>query len=210
MSAANDKGQQHHTHIATQVAPPATSTGDHHEANLADHLFDYKHLTGLTEWGNVSTQLGARNLSARPLRLADYENGYLDLLSQLTSVGEIKPTEYSNRFKQMKQINELEVHYVIVVIEDSTTKRIVGASTLFLEFKFIHQCAIRGRLEDVAVLDSYRGKQIGELVVRLIVELAREAFKCYKLTLDCKDELIKFYSKNNFVRGANMLSIRFN
>jgi glucosamine-phosphate N-acetyltransferase len=181
------------------------ATGEHQN----NFLFAQDKLLNLSKWPDLSQQLLARNLLARPLRLDDFHSGYLELLSQLTHVGQVTRDEFESRFDQMKQINLVKDHYVIVVIEDKQTQRIVGASTLFLEYKFIHRCAIRGRLEDVAVLESYRGKQIGELVVKIIVELAREAYNCYKLTLDCRDELVKFYSKNNFVYGSNMLSIRF-
>ena len=172
-------------------------------------LFPRDRLTSLSRWSEISAQLLEKDLIARPLRLSDHQHGYLNLLSQLTEVGEVDRQQYEARFKQMQLINNLSEHYLVVVIEDRNTNTIVGASTLFLEFKFIHSCAIRGRLEDVAVLDTYRKKQIGELVVRIIVELARETRNCYKLTLDCKDSLVKFYSKNDFSYGSNMLSIRF-
>jgi glucosamine-phosphate N-acetyltransferase len=166
-------------------------------------------LTSLSEWLEIETQLKLRGLTARPLRLSDYDSGYLEVLSQLTRVGEISRAEFEARFNQMHAINRVDEHYAIVVIEDTKTNRVIGASTLILEYKFIHQCAMRGRLEDVAVLETYRGKQIGELVVKIIVGLAREAYNCYKLSLDCTDDLKKFYSKNSFAYGSNMLAIRF-
>lgn len=177
-------------------------------AELPVDLFARERLTNLARWTEIAGELEARNLFARPLRSTDYNAGYLELLSQLTKVGRVSREEFATRFEEMSRVNRVAEHYAIVVIEDKQTKRIVGASTLFLEYKFIHECAIRARLEDVAVLESHRGKHIGELVVRIIVELAR-AYKCYKLTLDCTDELKRFYAKNNFVYGSNMLSIRF-
>lgn len=174
-----------------------------------EYLFELGRLEKLSEWDEISGRLRERGLFARPLKSNDYDHGYLELLSQLTTVGQISRSQFEDRFKQMQDINVVQEHYAIVVIVDQSTHKIVGASTLFLEYKFIHQCATRGRLEDVAVLDRYRGKQIGELVVKIIVELARESFKCYKLTLDCSDNLKKFYAKNSFVYGSNMLSIRF-
>lgn len=173
------------------------------------YLFSRRKLTQLSKWSSIEKSLSEKNLLARPLKLDDYENGYLQLLSQLTKVGSISKDEFEERYKLMKSCNQPVEHYVIVVIEDKTTKRVVAASTLFLELKFIHQCAKRGRLEDVAVLDTYRGKHIGETIVKIIVELARESYNCYKITLDCTDELKKFYSKNNFSYGSNMLAIRF-
>lgn len=173
------------------------------------YLFSREKLTKLSEWKSIEANLSEKNLFARPLKLNDYDYGYLELLSQLTKVGPISRDEFTKRFKLMKDSNQLIEHYVIVVLEDLNTKRVVAASTLFLELKFIHHCAIRGRLEDVAVLDTYRGKHIGEMIVKIIVELAREPYNCYKISLDCTDELKKFYSKNSFTYGSNMLAIRF-
>lgn len=173
-------------------------------------LFDMDVLRNLSKWKEIEAKLEEKRLLARPLRVNDHKNGYLELLAQLTEVGYITGDEFEKRFNQMRLINQIDDHYMVVVIEDKETRKIIAASTLILEYKFIHQCAIRGRLEDVVVLDSYRGLHIGELVVKIIVELAREAYNCYKLTLDSKDELVKFYAKNGFEYGSNMLSIRFN
>jgi len=43
---------------------------------------------------------------------------------------------FLERFDRMKNSND---HYFIVVVEDKTLNKIVGAATLFLELKFIHQ-----------------------------------------------------------------------
>jgi glucosamine-phosphate N-acetyltransferase len=53
--------------------------------------------------------------------------------------------------------------YYVTVIEDTRSNKIIGAATLVIERKFIHGCGIRGRLEDVVVNDTYRGKQLGKL-----------------------------------------------
>lgn len=53
--------------------------------------------------------------------------------------------------------------YYVTVVEDTRIGEIIGAATLVLEHKFIHDCATRGRLEDVVVNDTYRGKQLGKL-----------------------------------------------
>lgn len=173
------------------------------------YLFSPEKLKLLSKWDQLEKKLAEKNVKARPLKHSDFKNGYLELLSVLTTVGDISKSQYEERFNQMKRSNEVEEHYVIVVIEELASGKIVAASTLFLELKFIHECAMRGRLEDVAVLEAYRGQQLGELVVKIIVELAREVYKCYKLSLDCKDKLIKFYAKNDFNYDSNMLCIRF-
>lgn len=173
-------------------------------------LFPQERLTSLTKWSELSNFLQEKNLIARPLSIDDYDEGYMNLLTGLTRVGTVSREDYVHRFETMKRSNEIFDHYAIVVIVDKQTNKVVATSTLFLELKFIRQCAIRGRLEDVAVLESHRGHNIGKTIVQIIVELAREVYNCYKLTLDCMtDDLKKFYAQNGFSYGCNMLNIRF-
>lgn len=53
--------------------------------------------------------------------------------------------------------------YFVTVIEDTRSNKIIGSSTLITQFKFIHECGLHARLEDVVVNNSYRGKQLGKL-----------------------------------------------
>lgn len=53
--------------------------------------------------------------------------------------------------------------YYVTVIEDTRKNAIIGAATLVTELKIIHGCGVRGRLEDVVVNTTYRGKQLGKL-----------------------------------------------
>lgn len=53
--------------------------------------------------------------------------------------------------------------YYVTVIEDTRSNKIIGAASLISEFKFIHGCGLRARLEDVVVNNTYRGKQLGKL-----------------------------------------------
>ncbi|XP_032662627.1 probable glucosamine 6-phosphate N-acetyltransferase isoform X2 [Odontomachus brunneus] len=130
-------------------------------------------------------------LLIRPLKSTDHEKGYLVLLSQLTDVG-------NNITKDQ-------------FLKDIYTGKIIGCATLLVEQKFIHNCGLRGRLEDVVVDNNYRGKSLGKLVVTIIVQLSRY-FHCYKLSLDCTDRLVPFYENIGFKRepnNANHLNMRF-
>uniref|UniRef100_A0A1I8PCI7 Glucosamine 6-phosphate N-acetyltransferase n=1 Tax=Stomoxys calcitrans TaxID=35570 RepID=A0A1I8PCI7_STOCA len=146
-------------------------------------------------------------LKVRPLKDSDYDRGFLQLLSQLTHVGSVSRTQFLTRFSQMKASGD----YFVTVIEDTRKNEIIGAATLVIERKFIHNCAIRGRLEDVVVNDTYRGKQLGKLIV-VTVSLLAQYLGCYKMSLDCKDKLIKFYESLGYVLipgNSNSMTIRY-
>lgn len=53
--------------------------------------------------------------------------------------------------------------YLICVIEDTRTQKIVGTGSLILEQKFIHECALKGKIEEVVVDNTYRGRELGKL-----------------------------------------------
>lgn len=146
-------------------------------------------------------------LKVRPLQSGDYHRGFLQSLSQLTTVGDVSLAQFLNRFAQMRASGD----YFVTVIVDTRYDKIIGSATLVLEHKFIHGCSVRGRLEDVVVDDTYRGKQLGKLIV-VTVSLLAQRLGCYKMSLDCKDKLIPFYKSIGYVLeagNANTMNIRY-
>nr|XP_002129237.3 glucosamine 6-phosphate N-acetyltransferase-like [Ciona intestinalis] len=129
----------------------------------------------------------------RPLAADDFEKGYTDVLAQLTKVGEVDQAAFTARFEAMKKAG----FYYPIVVEDTQVDngkggKIIGTGTLEIEQKFIHSCALRGRVEEVVVDSEYRGRQLGKLILGIITELSR-SLKCYKTTLECKMDNIAFY-----------------
>lgn len=112
-----------------------------------------------------------------------------------------------DRFAEMRAKGD----YYVTVIEDLRSNKIIGSATLVIERKFIHSCGIRGLLEDVVVDDTYRGKQLGKLIVVTVTLLAHH-LGCYKMALQCKDNLIKFYNSigyNSEKGNGNSMTIRY-
>lgn len=151
-----------------------------------------------------------QNLYVRPLQSDDFKNGVIEILKQLTSVGNITESDYRNQFETMKSCNGTYYQTVIVDKSDETSERIIGSATLMIERKFIHDCANRGLIEDVIVSDQYRGKSLGTLILQSLIELGK-SLGCYKITLNCKDKMIPYYERLGFVAeesNANFLVIR--
>ena len=60
-------------------------------------------------------------LRLRPLCLEDYDRGYLSLLGQLTSVGEISEEQWQRRFSDMRSKAGT---YNVMVLEDTDTRQV--------------------------------------------------------------------------------------
>ncbi|CAD5121880.1 unnamed protein product [Dimorphilus gyrociliatus] len=152
----------------------------------------------------VSYKKPGDGLVVRPLRDDDIHRDYLLLMSQLTKVGIVTEEQFKKRFEDMKRC---EGTYYILVIEDKSTNKIVGSSSLIFEQKFIHSAGQRGRIEDVVVNGDYRGKQLGKLLVQLLVLLG-ELLGVYKLSLECKHDKVGFYENFGFAKDDQAFMIR--
>ncbi|XP_064600377.1 glucosamine 6-phosphate N-acetyltransferase-like [Liolophura sinensis] len=155
----------------------------------------------------ISPANPGESLLLRPLCLGDFDRGFLQLLSQLTKVGDISRELFKERFTSMKSCPHT---YYVTVLEDTRINQVIGTATLFLEQKFIHTAATRARIEDVVVSDDYRGKQLGKLLLDVLTLLSKK-LGSYKVTLDCKDKMIPFYNTFGFTKeeGNNFLQQRF-
>ncbi|KAK9496857.1 hypothetical protein O3M35_012916 [Rhynocoris fuscipes] len=156
----------------------------------------------------INIENPGNNLRLRPLRIDDYEAGYMQLLSQLTEVGDYDKDKFIETFKIMKQHKGM---YYVTVIEDLSSGQVIGTGTLLIEQKFIHNCALRGRVEDVVVNSEYRGKQLGKLIIHTLTLMSKH-LKCYKVTLDCKDSNRPFYESLGYKKeesNSNFMQIRF-
>ena len=106
-----------------------------------DYLYDPEILTKHNLGERYDIIKHDESLLVRPLRESDYDRGFLQLLEGLTEVGNVSREQFSEQFNLMKSSNGI---YYTTVIVDTTIDRIVAASTLFMERKFIRGCALVG------------------------------------------------------------------
>ncbi len=123
----------------------------------------------------------------RKLEPQDFFKGYLDLLSQLTSVGNISYNQFVKTFELLNSD--------IYVIEENN--QIIATGTLLIEQKFIHACGKVGHIEDIVVDRDHRGKYLGYTIVNFLINKGKYE-GCYKVILDCNNENIAFYQKLGF------------
>lgn len=137
-------------------------------------------------------------LNFRRLEKEDYDKNYLELLKQLTTVGDVSKEKYETTF------DKIGAEVWVVEYEN----KIIASVSLLLEQKIIHECGIVGHLEDVVVDRDYRKYGLGKFIIERIIKIAKER-GCYKLIGDCKSELLGFYEKNGFESKCVQISIYF-
>lgn len=123
-----------------------------------------------------------------PNLLSKISNKIFEILSQLTH----SPCLDSNDL--IKIINSLPSNNNIYVYVDYEIKGIV---TLIIEQKLIHGGKCVAHIEDLVVDKNFSGKGIASELVNYCVNIA-ESNNCYKIILDCKEELEPFYNKLEF------------
>ncbi len=138
------------------------------------------------------------NITIRKLQKEDLSNGFLQTLDSLriTSNTDKKIIE-----KTFEKINSNQDQLTIVALLDG---KVVGATTLLIETKFIHNGGKVGHIEDVVVNKEYQKKGIGEKMITYLLRYAKEQ-GCYKTILDCVDDVKPFYEKLGFKHNANAL-----
>jgi glucosamine-phosphate N-acetyltransferase len=140
-------------------------------------------------------------MTVRELELADYGRGYLTLLEQLTTVGDVTFADFQRTFSNIQQS---KLHTVLVATDGD---QLLGSATLVIEPKFIHGCSPVGHIEDVVVAKEARGTGVGALLVDHLVEAALLA-GCYKVLLDCSEKHVGFYEKSHFARDGVCMAVR--
>jgi glucosamine-phosphate N-acetyltransferase len=95
---------------------------------------------------------------------------------------------------------------IIGVLHDlsNNTIKIIASGTLIIEPKIIRGGKNVGHIEDIVVSENMRGKGISQELLNMLKIFAREN-NCYKVILDCNNEVKNVYIKNGLgVKGIQM------
>ncbi|NIM26311.1 MAG: GNAT family N-acetyltransferase [Nitrososphaeria archaeon] len=139
----------------------------------------------------------------RELQKEDLFNGFLTSLDSLRQASNIEKNIAEKIFEKIYNNPD---HIIAVAEKD---QRVVGAATLLLETKFIHNGGVVGHIEDVVVDKNFQGQKIGEKIIKYLLDVAKNQ-GCYKTILDCTDEVKPFYEKLGFRHNANALRFDHN
>ena len=129
---------------------------------------------------------------------------YLQLLSQLTKV-DIDALSQEMYLERLQQISSNPLHNIYVLHIDDV---IVATITVLIEPKFIRNLGSVAHIEDVVILEEYRSKGLGKLMVQYAIDVAKEK-GCYKVILDCSNHNNGFYHKLGFEEKGSQMAIYF-
>ena len=96
--------------------------------------------------------------------------------------------------------------HIIMVIEKD--KKIIGTGTLFIEKKMTYDGCSMGHIENILIDDDYRGQGFGEKLVYELLDIAKKR-ECYRVDLNCNNELERFYQKNGFHKKHICMNVYF-
>lgn len=124
-----------------------------------------------------------------------YKTEILNLLNQLTDTPDIDGAVYNGI---ISNLNNTHNHNIFVYSIDDIP---VGMITLFIEQKLIHSGLCVGHIEDLIVDKEHRNQNIAKELIEHVINIATYN-KCYKIILDCDEDLIPFYEKSGFHKKA--------
>jgi ribosomal protein S18 acetylase RimI-like enzyme len=110
------------------------------------------------------------------------------LLQQLTEI------DYSNRNEKDcwdKFNSNTSSNSIVGLYKDE----VIAYGSLVIENKIRGEAA--GHIEDIVVDNKVRGNNVGVMLIDELIKIGKEK-ECYRITLFCKEHLIKFYNKNGF------------
>jgi glucosamine-phosphate N-acetyltransferase len=140
------------------------------------------------------------NMEFRKLEYNDYYKGYIDLLNRLSVCTQISEPQF------LKFINLLNENHIVLVLEHNN--KIIATGTLFIENKLIRNCGKVGHIEDIVVDPDYRNKHIGKHIMEELIKYAEEK-NCYKVSLYCSKENMKFYEKCGLTKKEEQMTKYF-
>lgn len=134
-------------------------------------------------------------MDIKVLEITDNIMQYLECVESLKH----KDVEVSN-IDQIKKIIEARPTNILTFV-GVVDFNIVATATTIMERKLRYN-RLCCHIEDVAVHPLFRGRGYGKRIVQYCIDMARFN-KCYKVKLNCKDELATFYEQLGFVETEN-------
>lgn len=126
-------------------------------------------------------------------------NDYIQFKNLINDFRKTDFTEFS-----FKNFIENEKNISIYILQENNN--ILAAGTILFERKFIHNISLYGHIEDIIVKKEHQKKGYGKLLINKLIDVCKTN-NCYKILLDCSNELVPFYEKCGFKLNSNQMVI---
>jgi glucosamine-phosphate N-acetyltransferase len=131
---------------------------------------------------------------------------HLSLLSELSIVTELDNNLYLEHVEKISNMGTIIVCYIGTPLSENFD--IIASGTIIIEPKFIRGGKNVGHIEDVVVKSTYRGRHLSKDILNILKNISREN-NCYKVILDCSEEVKKVYNSSGFEENGIQMGLYF-
>lgn len=143
-------------------------------------------------------------INKSPDNIVIIKEKYLNLLSELTKTSDLDTNIFYQKMLLINQMGCIIVAYIDNPI--SNNLKIIASGTIIIEPKIIRGGKNVGHIEDIVVSQEYRGNCISNNILEMLKTIAREN-DCYKVILDCSEEVKKVYNSSGFEEKGIQMGI---
>lgn len=128
---------------------------------------------------------------------------FLHLIGYLSNAPDVPLQLFLDSLEEIRSHGDIQVAYTF----DNGKFFLHGTAKILYETKLSHGCKKVGHIEDVVVLPNQRNLGIAQTLIKTL--LCDASNICYKVILDCKEELAPVYEKGGFRKNGVCLEHRF-
>lgn len=135
------------------------------------------------------------------VKIENIKEQYLLLLSNLSVTDYIETNLFEENINKISKMGTIVVGF----IKDSSDNiELIASGTILIEPKIIRKGQSVGHIEDIVVAPHMRNRGISQKILNILKRFAKES-NCYKVILDCYEEVNNVYKKNGFkIKGIQM------
>jgi glucosamine-phosphate N-acetyltransferase len=101
------------------------------------------------------------------------------------------------------QNNNTNSHHIIIAKYENI---IIGAGIVIIEQKILRNLSKVGHIEDIVICSKFRKLGLAKNILNQLIEICKK-YKCYKVLLDCSQNVQGLYEKMNFQHKANTMRL---
>ena len=139
--------------------------------------------------------------SIKNLQISEnFYNNYINLIKTFRDTN----VTFNNFIKIIKELPNN--HNIFILL--SKNNEIIGTISTIIERKIINNGQCVCHIEDLIISPDYKGKNYGSKLLEFIKLYCKEN-DCYKIILNCSNNIKNFYLKNNFKENNIQMSYYF-